>query len=387
LSKTMLKDRFQKMLRAAFELGSSDVHIVPGEPVRIRVDGELRILTENPDSAANCFSSGETEALVREMLSESAWEIFLNRGSADGAFTFEDRDRIRFNIFRQGGRTALALRRLDNKFRSLEELGLSDELLRVCQFKYGLVLIAGPTGSGKSTTLATLLDQINQTRSCHIITIENPVEYIHKSSKSLVSQRQIGIDCPRFDQALVDALRQDPDVILVGEIRDLDTIRTAITAAETGHLVFASVHAGDAVGAIERLVGVFPAEEQTAVQRLLGMVVRCIVAQHLIAASVTTADSRSRSFSKNGQQKQKTGNSGGRVLASEVLWGTPAVSNLIASGQTRQLVSIMEAGANDGMVTLDSSLVQLFRQRRIPESVVRSLARNPQLALERARNR
>ena len=205
-------------------------------------------------------------------------------GSLDGAFSGPDGVRFRFNLFRRQGQLAIAVRRLEDAFRSLGDLGLPESLYQLCDLPDGLVIVCGPTGAGKSTTLATLLDRVNRTRRCHIVTIEDPIEYLHRPLQSLVNQRQVGGDTSSFNDALVASMRQDPDVILVGEIRDLATIRTAITAAETGHLVFTTVHAGDCAGAVERLVAVFPADEQAGVRRQLSMVMRAIVAQHLLVA-------------------------------------------------------------------------------------------------------
>lgn len=348
----------------------------------MRLHGGLAELTAESGLAQTVFSSEELQSLTATWLSEQAAKTLADRGSVDGAMMFQDRARLRFNVFRSGGQISVAIRKLEDHFRPLAELGLPDDLYRICELRYGLVLVAGPTGSGKSTTLATLLNRINETRAAHVITIEDPVEYVHRSQRSLVNQRQIGLDSPRFNQALVDALRQDPDVILIGEIRDLETIRTAITAAETGHLVFASVHAGDCVGAVERLISVFPADEQAMVQRLLGMALRCVITQHLIVAEPPSE--RNRVANSTGQSAPVSNE---RVLAAEIMWGTPAVANLIASGQTRQIGSMIESGGADGMLTLDASLAALLRQRKISETTARTLARNPRLMVERARMR
>ena len=192
--------------------------------------------------------------------------------------------RFRFNVFRRQGHFAVAFRRLEDRFRTLVELGMPESLYQLSGYPDGLVVVSGPTGSGKSTTLATLLDRINQTRQCHIVTIEDPIEYLHAPKQSLINQRQIGSDVGTFNDALVASLRQDPDVILVGEVRDLATIRTAIGPAETGHLVLTTVHASDCVGAIERLISVFPADEQPGMRKQLSLVLRTIVTQHLLIA-------------------------------------------------------------------------------------------------------
>jgi len=260
---------------------------------------------------------------------------------------------------------SIALRRLEDRFRPLEELGLPQSLYSLCDLRDGLVIICGPTGSGKSTTLATLLDRINRTRAGHIVTIEDPIEYIHRPAKGLVNQRQVGLDAPSFHDALVASLRQDPDVVLVGEVRDIETIRAAIIAAETGHLVFTTLHAGDCVGAIERLVSVFPEGEQEGVRRQCALALRAVVAQHLLPPA--DAD-------------------GGRtrVAASEVLQVTPAVANLIAAGHTSQIYSLMESGQAVGMQTLEQDLARLWVGGRISEQAAVACARNVRTLHDRA---
>ncbi len=284
----------------------------------------------------------------------------LREGSIDGAISSLSGTRFRFNLFREAGRTAVALRRLDNEFRSLEQLGLPPQLANFSQCTDGLVIVTGPTGSGKSTTLATLIDRINRSRKGHIITIEDPVEFVHDSRMCLVNQRQVGRDAKSFNDALVESLRQDPDVILVGEIRDLAAVRTALTAAETGHLVFTTLHAGDCVGAIERLVSVYPPDEQEGVRKQLSLVLRGIFAQHLLPAI-----------------------SGGRAAACELLVNTSGVANLIATGRSSMIYSAMETGGNRGMVSLDDSLAQLLRAGRIGESAAMALSRSPETLVRR----
>ena len=226
-----------------------------------------------------------------------------------------------------------------------------------------------------ATTLATLIDRINQTRRAHIVTIEDPIEYPHRSSKSLVNQRQVGLDAGSFNDALVASLRQDPDVILVGEIRDLATIRTAITAAETGHLVFTTVHAGDCVGTIERLVSVFPADEQNGIRRQLSLVLRCIIAQHLLVAD---GEQGILPAAADGTMRRR------RIVVSEVLTATDAVSHLIAAGKSAQIYSSMESGGNQGMQTLEESLAKLWTGGWISEQTATNMARNPAVVRDRA---
>lgn len=351
------------------ESGASDIHLSAGVVPRIRIDGILRATTGfdvvKPEIATaigiilakTSFpeSSGNADSIIYARL--------LERGSIDGAVTSGNGTRYRFNVFRDNGNTAVALRRLDDEFRTLAELCLPNKLLDFCSCRDGLFVVTGPTGSGKSTTLATLVDAVNRTREGHIITIEDPVEYLHKSRSCLVNQRQVGRDSPSFNTALVDSLREDPDVILVGEIREVDTIRTAITAAETGHLVFTTLHSGDCAGAIERLVSVFPAGEQDGIRHQLAMVLRGIFAQHLLPPIA----------------------GGRRIPAYELLVATTAVANLIATGRINQIASTMESGRAVGMITLDQCLADLVTRRKISENSALALTRNPESLMNRVK--
>lgn len=352
--------QLDSIFEACESSGASDIHIATGQPVWLRKDGKLSPLGESTLDyqlvnsiaallAANVFrlNEGDPVAITMAALQE--------RGSIDGAFSSSRGVRYRFNIFMDGLGTALALRRLDNEFHSLEALGLPANLADLCDCRDGLVIVTGPTGSGKSTTLATLINRINQSRDGHIVTIEDPIEYLHDSSRCLVNQRQVGRDAIGFNEALVESLRQDPDVILVGEIREIETIRTAITAAETGHLVFTTLHAGDSAGAIERLVSVFPADEQPGIRHQLAMVLRGIFAQHLLRT-------------KDGM---------GRVPAYEFLVSNPAVANIIATGRSSQLYSAIETGRASGMCTLDQSLVELITTGKVDLRTALAVTRNP----------
>lgn len=342
----------------------SDLHLSPGLPPHLRVHGDLAPL-EGAEAMAPQTISRIAEELLQRVGGTKAIDA-LTRGSFDGALTAAG-VRFRFNVFRRQGEIALALRRLEDRFRSLTELGLPEMLRQLCDLRDGLVVVSGPTGAGKSTTLATLLDHVNRTRRAHIITIEDPIEYLHKPVQCVVNQRQIGLDAASFNEALVASLRQDPDVVLVGEIRDMETIRTAITAAETGHLVFTTLHAGDCVGSIERLVSVFPADEQDGIRRQLSLVLRGIVAQRLLPSIAGSDGPR-------------------RVPCSEVLMNTPAVANLIATGKSAQIYSAMEAGGPSGMQTFEQDLARLWVGRRISETTACAMARSPQVLRDRAAN-
>lgn len=354
------------ILVRSVESNVSDIHCSVGEPIHFRVDGQLNKI-DFSQLEQNQFSSQMAEEFSNSILTESQQDQLASRGSVDGAFSINSDHRFRFNIYRRQGQISFSFRRLSNVIPSLEKLGLNPKLYDKCAIQDGLVLVVGPTGSGKSTTIASLIDRINAQRASHIITLEDPIEFIHTSQKALVNQRQVGLDVDNFHQALVDAVRQDPDIILVGELRDVETIRTAITAAETGHLVFASLHAGDCKTAIERLVSAYPAEEQDLAQRLVATVLRTIVVQHLLP----------RLAGKN--QNPDPAAISQRVLASEVMHANQAVSNLIANGNLNQLSSIIQNSNEEGMWTLDDSLARLWRQRLISERTAFGLARNPEI--------
>jgi twitching motility protein PilT len=340
---------------------ASDLHLAPGHAPLVRIDGELAPIAGRP-----VLTPDEILAMSEAMMNSGQQAALVDRGAADGACSSPGGARFRFNIFRRQGRRTIILRRLEDRFRSLAELGLPNELYKLADLRDGLVVVSGATGSGKSTTLATLLDKINRERRCHIITIEDPVEYLHDPQMAEVNQRELYTDVPDFNEALVSALREDPDVILVGEVRDLKTIRMAITAAETGHLVYTTVHAGDCVGTIERLVGVFPADEQDGIRRQLALVLRAIVNQQLLPA--ITPDGRK-----------------GRVAAAEVLINTNAIANLIVSGKSNMIASFMETGRNAGMQTVDQDVARLFHQGLIDQQTAVASCKNVAVMRERIR--
>ena len=357
----------EHILSRCADLGASDIHLAWDERPRYRIQGRLR-----PDPDSSVLKREVVDGLAVELGlytlprgcpdgTERIRRDLMAQGAIDGALTAPNGSRFRFNVFCESERLAVALRLLSSDFRSLEELSLPPQIGDFTACRDGLVIVTGPTGSGKSTTLATLIDSINRTREGHIITIEDPIEYVHHSALSLVRQRQVGRDARSFNDALVEAMRQDPDVLLVGEIRDLDTIRTALRAAETGHLVFTTLHSGDCAGAIERMVSVFPADEQSGARHQVALVLRGIVAQHLLAGE----------------------KGAGRYPATEILVNTAATANLIATGRTAQVYSQIETGAAYGMRTLEQSLAELVLSGRIGENTAYAATRNPQMLTSR----
>ncbi len=373
-----------ELLAECVRLDASDLHLAPGLPPYLRVEGILEPQTHRP-----CLAPGEIEAIAAWMTRDLDQTPLRVTGSLDGALTGATGTRYRFNVFRRQGQLAISIRQLEDRFRTLPELGLSESLYRMCDLPDGLIVVAGPTGAGKSTTLAAFLDRINRTRRCHMITIEDPIEYIHDSKTALVNQRQVGTDTCGFYEALVASLREDPDVILLGEIRDLNTIRTAIVAAETGHLVFTTVHAGDCVGAIERLVAVFPADEQDGIRRQLALVLRSVIAQHLLVADGTAAGRSGTVIPREGRgpapaaAESEAPARRTRVVTSEVLIVTPAVANLIAIAKSNQIYSAMEAGGAAGMQTLEQDLARLWVGGRISETTAVAMAKNPNVLRDR----
>ncbi|MEM9825484.1 MAG: PilT/PilU family type 4a pilus ATPase [Planctomycetota bacterium] len=360
----------ERLMALSIDAGASDLHLSAGLPPMLRINGQVF-----PGEGEPPIDAQQLDSFVCHLADGTNLMNYEATGSLDGAVSATGGVRFRYNIYRRQDTNAIALRRLEDKLHSLADLGLSEKLYEVCNDSHGLVVVSGPTGSGKSTTLAAFLDRINQTRRTHIITIEDPIEYLHPPRKALVNQRQIGTDASSFNDALVAAMRQDPDVILVGEIRDLNTIRTAITAAETGHLVFTTVHAGNCIGTIERLVSVFPADEQAGVRQQLALVMRWIIAQQLVIAD---GPKITDSTQAHGIESRR------RVVASEVLKNTDAVANLISSGKSSQIISAMEAGGALGMKTMEHDLARLWNEGYLTEATASRLSRNADIMKERA---
>lgn len=317
------------VIELARERRASDIHYTNKRPPLIRVDGQLI-------PAGDVEMNPQSLEEVARQLAQERYDEFLERGEID--FTFQaPHNRLRVNIYRQRGVPAAALRLIPERIPKFEELGIPQAVRDFADLHQGLVLFTGPTGSGKSTTMAALINEINHTRACHILTLEDPIEYIHHHQTAIVNQREIGQDSYSFANALRAALRQDPDVILVGEMRDLETISTAVTAAETGHLVLATLHTPSAAAAVDRIIDVFPAHQQQQIRVQLADTLRGVVAQRLLP--------------KKGES--------GRVMACEILIGTPAVKNLIREGKLHQIPTAMETGSKFGMQTFDQSLQRL----------------------------
>jgi len=328
---------------------ASDLLITAGAPPILRIDGDLFRMR------AEVLTAKQTRELIYEMLTTEQRLHFERFKELDFSMAADRKTRFRVNVYYQKGAVSAALRPIPFKIPTLGELGLPSALTDLAMARQGLVLVTGPTGSGKTTTLAAMLDVINNRRSCHIVSIEDPIEYVHEHRRSIVDQREIGEDTETFATALKYVLRQDPDVIMVGEMRDLETIQAALTAAETGHLVFATLHTNDAVQTIDRVIDVFPPNQQQQIRFQLSMVLVAIVSQRLIP--------------RHG--------GGGRALACEIMYKNSAIANLIREQKSHQVYSVMETSIREGMVTMDRSLKELFNTGLISREEATALMRNP----------
>lgn len=339
----------EEMLAVAKQAGASDVHITVGVPPKMRVNGKL-ITMDYPR-----MLPADTLQVVLDIMTEQQREKFEERGEYDMSFSIQNIGRYRVNAYKQRNSVAVALRLVSTEVPAPETLGVPPSVIDLSQRKRGLVLVTGPTGSGKSTTLAAIIDKINNTRDAHIITLEDPIEYLHSHKMSIVNQREIGLDSQSYSNALRAALREDPDVILVGEMRDFDTISVAITAAETGHLVLSTLHTIGAASTVDRVIDVFPPHQQQQIRVQLSNVFEAVVSQQLIP----TADGR------------------GRVAAFEVMHANHAVRNLIREGKSHQLVSVMQTNRKMGMITMDESIQQLYIEGRITREQAVQFATDP----------
>lgn len=325
------------LLVLLMEKGASDLHMTTGLPPTLRIDGEIVATNFERLTPDTC------QRLIYSLLTDTQKEKFESKNELDLSFGIKGIGRVRMNVFRQRGSVAAALRAIPSKMLSFDELGLPPVIYEIVKLRSGLVLVTGPTGSGKSTTLASVIDFLNEHRAAHIITIEDPVEFLHFHKRSVLNQREIGTDTDSFPTALKYVLRQDPDIILVGEMRDLETISSALTIAETGHLVFATLHTPDAVQSINRIIDVFPPYQQSQIRSQLSFVLQAVFCQSLLVRASGT----------------------GRLLSCEVLIITSAVRNLIREKKEEQISLSMQTGGKYGMQTMNQSLYDLYARRQI----------------------
>ena len=352
----MSKIEMSDLLQLAVDEGASDLHISVGIPPVLRIHGSLHPLDIDP------LTPEDTESLMKSITSPEHQQKVREQGGTDFGFGFGDKARFRVSVLKAKGSVGIVLRQIPSKLMSLEEIGLPPQVKELLFKPRGLILVTGPTGSGKSTTLASMIDVINNERDCHIITIEDPIEYYHSHKKSIITQREIGVDVPSFKEALRRALRQDPDVILVGEMRDLETMEAAITAAETGHLVFATLHTTGAAPTVDRIVDAFPTDQQEQIRTQLSVGIVAVISQLLLVRADRP----------------------GRVAVFEIMISTPSIRSLIRDNKTYRITSDIQTGAKYGMITLDAHLMALYEAGQInyedlitkaqdPESIVQKL--------------
>src|SRR3990167_6304097 len=342
--------KIEVLLEEVVKRKASDLHLQVGLPPMLRIDGVL-----TPINTVAPLNEEAVETLVFAILDEDQKQILLRDKEFDFSFAFGDMGRFRVNSFHERGNPGAAMRLIPSEIRTIEQLGLPPVLNKFTEYPRGLVLVTGPTGSGKSTTLAALVNKINAEKAVHIITVEDPIEYTHQSKRSVIVQREVHYDTYSFSAALRSALREDPDVVLIGEMRDLETIAAAITIAETGHLVFATLHTNSASQSIDRMIDVFPPHQQPQVRAQLGNILMAICSQRLIPAL-----------------------GGGRVPAAEVLIATPAVRNIIREGKNYQLEAVIQTGAEYGMQGMDRVLVSLVHAGSISYDEARNYAVDPE---------
>jgi twitching motility protein PilT len=338
--------RIEILLEEVIKKKASDLHLQVGLPPMLRVDGALL-----PVPSADALTEETVELLIFAILDEDQKQILLKDKEFDFSFAFGDLGRFRVNAFHERGNLAAALRLIPNEILTIEQLGLPQIVNKFADYPRGLVLITGPTGSGKSTTLAALVHKINIERPVHIVTIEDPIEFTHKSKKAVIVQREVHYDTYSFSAALRSSLRQDPDVVLIGEMRDLETIAAAITIAETGHLVFATLHTNSAAQSIDRMIDVFPPHQQPQIRAQLSNILMAIASQRLIPSI-----------------------GGGRTAAAEILVATPAVRNIIREGKSHQLEAVIQTGSEFGMQSMDKTLVTLIHNGTISYDEARNYA-------------
>jgi twitching motility protein PilT len=332
-----MKDKIERLLQAGFELKASDIHLTVGVPPVMRINGELR------KYGKDSLLPEETEGMARAIIPEKSWAPFKEQGELDFSYGIPGVSRFRVNTYHQRGCVSMAVRIVPTSIPTIEDLKLPEILKKISEKPQGLVLVTGPTGSGKSTTLAAMIQYMNETMRKHVITLEDPIEYLHKHGSSIIDQREVGFDTNNFANGLRAALRQDPDVILVGEMRDLETIQTAITAAETGHLVFGTLHTSSAPATINRIIDVFPPSQQAQIRIQLASVLVSVISQRLFPTI----------------ERQ------GRIGATEILINNSAVANLIRNEKIHQIISIMQTSRSYGMHTLEMDVKELVQKGMI----------------------
>jgi twitching motility protein PilT len=344
----------EDLLRLVVDENASDLHLTVGSPPALRLNGRVVKLDVRP------LVAEDTEALARAIAGEGNMQRVNEEGSVDFGFSFREQSRFRVSVFRQRGTIGVALRRIPNQILSLEQIGLPQSMRQLLNAPRGLILVTGPTGSGKSTTLASMIDVINSTTEGHIMTIEDPIEYYHQHKRGVVNQREVGTDVPNFAEGLRRALRQDPDVILVGEMRDLETMETAVTAAETGHLVFSTLHTTGAARTVDRIIDSFPKDQQEQVRMQVSVNLRAVISQLLIPRIDRP----------------------GRIAAFEIMINTPSIAALIRDNKTFRIPSDLQTGAKYGMMTLEASLVSLYLDGIIAYEDVLNKAQDPEQAVQ-----
>jgi twitching motility protein PilT len=328
--------KIDRFLRLMADRGASDFHLTVGRPPMVRASGSMETIRYR------VISELDFTELLQPIMPPELWQAFVEAGDVDYSYEVPGQARYRVNMFRQQRGSGAVFRVIPTKIMTIEQLGLPEQVRRIAQIRSGLVLITGPTGSGKSTTLAAIIDLINETRSLHVITIEDPIEFVHPNKKCLIHQREIGTHAKSFAEALKAAGREDPDLILVGEMRDLDTIAMALSAAERGTLVFGTLHTNNAAKTMDRIISVFPAPEQEGIRNVLGETIRAVLAQQLLPQV-----------------------GGGRVAALEILFSSPAIGNMIREGKSGQITSAIQTGVREGMVDMDTSIRRLYEAKRI----------------------
>jgi twitching motility protein PilT len=338
------------LLQQTIELKASDLHLIVGSPPTVRIDGELKSLANSGILTSEIISEG-----LKQILTSEQFERLSVNKEIDFSLSFSEKGRFRVNAYTQKGALAVAFRSIPLAIPEIENLGLPKIIHNFTNLRQGLVLVTGPTGHGKSTTLAAILNEINKTRSCHIVTIEDPVEFMFKPIKSIISQREMRSDTHSWQVALRSVLREDPDVVLVGEMRDFETIASAITIAETGHLVFATLHTNSASQTVDRIVDVFPEDQQTQVRLQLSSVLEAVFSQRLVASIPS-----------------------GRVVAHEVMLGTTAIKTAVREGKTHQIDSIIQTSLEVGMSTLEHSLASLVKLGKISLETAQSWSVRPE---------